>query len=97
MSTATTRIGNTTATRMRQEHFAHSNPGAIALDHNTERALTGRHAHREWMRGLDDAWQIHLRTLREYVRELVIKNQPPRFTPSAVSDPKWKFTNAGNF
>jgi len=75
MTTATIRIGNVMASQMRQEHFAQSNFGTIALKQTTERALPGRHAHEEWMRSLEEAWQGHLETLQQCVCKLLRKSQ----------------------
>lgn len=96
MSTATVRIGDAMATRMRQEHFAPSNSGALPLKQCTGRALTENRAHEEWMLRMEEAWQGHLETLQQYVRELVIKNQPG-IAPSAVNGPKREYKDAGNF
>jgi hypothetical protein len=75
MTTATIRIGDVMATQMRQEHFAQANSGAIALEQNTERALAERAAHEEWMQRIEEAWQGHLETLQQYMRELLLRNQ----------------------
>ena len=96
MSTATVRIGDAMATPMRQEHFAPSNSGALPLKQCTEMALTENRAHEEWMLRMEETWQGHLKTLQQYVRELVIKNQPG-IAPSAVNGPKRKYKNTGNF
>jgi len=97
MSTATIRIGNVIAGQMRQEHFAQSNSGAIALKQATERALPGRHAHEEWMRSIEENWQGHLEMLQQYVCELLLKNQQLRMAQIARNEPDQGHENAGNF
>jgi hypothetical protein len=96
MSTVTIRIGNVMASQMRQEHFAHSNSGAIALKQATERVLTERHAHEEWMRRIEEAWQGHLATLQQCVCELLLKNQQLRMALKAANEPEQGYENAGN-
>jgi hypothetical protein len=97
MSTATIRIGSVMARQMRSEHFAQSNPGAIALKQTTERELPGGHAHEDWMRSVEEAWQGHLETLQQQVCELLLRNQQLRMALNAANEPKQGYKNAGNF
>ncbi len=87
MTTVTIRIGDVMAAQMRQEHLAQANSGAIALEQSTERALTERRGHEEWMQRVDEAWQGHLETLQQYVCELLLKNQQLRMALTAANEP----------
>ena len=42
----------------------------------SKRALTKRVRNEEWERRIEKDWQGHLETLRQYICELLIKNQP---------------------
>ena len=97
MSTATIRIGSVAARQMRQEHFAQLNSGTIALKQTTERELPGRHAHEEWLRGIEEAWQGHLEMLQQQVCELLLRNQQLRMALNAANKLKDEYKNAGSF
>lgn len=96
MSTATIRIESGVARPMRQEHFAQSNSETIALNQNAERALSGSHAHEEWMRSIEEAWQGHLETLQQQVCELLLKNQQLRMALITANAPERERRNARN-
>lgn len=88
MTSATIRIGDVMAAQRRQEHFAQTNSGAIALEQSTERALTEKPAHEELMQRIEEAWQGHLETLQQYMCELLLANQQLRMALKAVNEPE---------
>lgn len=86
MTSETIRVGDVIGAQRRQEHFARTNPGVIEHEQRTGRALFERHAHEEWKRGIEGAWQGHLEILQQYVRELLHKNQQLRMALMAADE-----------
>jgi hypothetical protein len=88
MTTVTIRLGDVMATQARREHLAQTNPEAIALGQQTERALTERHGHEAWKQRMEETWQGHLQTLQQCVCELLVKNQQLRMALMAANEPQ---------
>ncbi|MGA3032456.1 MAG: hypothetical protein ABSD70_04200 [Terracidiphilus sp.] len=97
MTNATIRTGDVTASQKRQEHFAHANSGATVAERSTQRAHIEINGRDEWSQGIEEAWQHHLETLQQCVRELLHKNQQLRMALMAANEPERKYGDAGNF
>jgi hypothetical protein len=74
MRAATIRIGDPIAPQ-RQQHFGQADSGTIAREQNRGRSIIKNSGHREWAQRIDEAWQGHVETLHQCVRELLVMNQ----------------------
>ncbi len=86
MTTVAVCVGDGPATRRHQEHFVQADSMAIAPEQRAERPFTGRHGHEEWMERIDEAWQGHLETLRQYISGVLLKNQQLRASLLAANE-----------
>ena len=95
MTTMTNRRVDVRAGEKREKFFAQTNSGAGAPEQRMGRQLITRHSHQEWKRQLDEAWQGHLDTLRQYMSLLLLKNQPHNIGLTSVNEPGRRHRNAG--
>ncbi len=94
MTTMTNRRVDVRAGEKREKIFAQTNSRAGAPERRMGRQLITRHSHQEWKRQLDEAWQGHLDTLRQYMSVLLLKNQPQNIALKSVDEPGRRYRNA---
>jgi len=93
MTTMTNRREDLRAGEKREKLFVQMNSGACAPELRTASQPITRHGHKEWKQQLDEEWQGHLETLRQYMNVLLLNNQPQRMGLNALNEPGRRHQN----
>jgi hypothetical protein len=83
-------LGGFMADQQRQEALTQSSPGNIESARSFTSASAAKWQQEKWDRELEKEYEAHLRNLRQYICELLIKNQQLRWLVESATNHRYE-------